>query len=131
MSWEDDDAPRVELEAALKPLLPDSWRVITRLGEADNADRTTLRLSQLTLRRIAAAPRSRSVEVVFLAELTVPLEGLEGAEDQLDAEVASWLVAMTAKGLSWTDFTKTQTAEGRLGYRGELITTARHRKATP
>lgn len=129
MTWEDDDSPRVDLEAALRPLLPSSWRVITRLGDADNADTTTLRLSQLTLRRIPAAPRSRSVEVVYLVELTVPSESLEHAEDQLDAEVASWLVAMTDKGLSWSDFTKTQTAEGRLGYRGEITTTARHRKA--
>jgi hypothetical protein len=118
------DVPRIELAEKLAPTLPAAWRVITLVGEADNADTTTLRLSQLTLRRIPKAPRSRSVEVVFEAVLTVPNESVAHAEDRLDDELVEWLVAVTALGLTWSEFTKTQTGEGRLGYRGELTMTA-------
>ena len=117
--------PRDDLAATLTPTLPAGWRVITRLAENDDDDRaTTLRLSQLTIRRIPAAPRSRSVEVVFEAVVTVPGEDRAAAEDRLDDELMAWLVAVTRLGLSWTEFVKTQTSEGRLGYRGELTTAA-------
>lgn len=118
------NVPRVDLAAALTPTLPEGWRIVDKLGEADNADVTTLRLSQLTLRRIQAAPRARSVAVVFEAVLTVPSGSLEHAEDDLDDRVVEWLVGLTALGLGWTEFTKTMTGEDRLGYRGEITTTA-------
>lgn len=124
--------PRSDLAAALTPTLPAGWRVIERVGEADNADATTLRLAQLTIRRTPAAPRSKSVELVFEAVLTVPGEDIEAAEDRLDDEVMAWLLTLTnVRGLTWSEFTKTKTPEGRLGYRGELTTTAvNDRKAT-
>lgn len=116
--------PRADLADTLKPTLPSTWRLIDHVADADNAEQTTLRLTQLTLRRVPQAPRSRAVEVVFEAVLTVAGEDMAGAEDRLDDELLEWLVVVTRLGLTWTDFTKTKTSEGRLGYRGELSTSA-------
>lgn len=116
--------PRVDLAAKLEPTLPKGWRLMQHVADSDNAEGVTLRLVQLTLRRNPAAPRSRGVEGVFEAVLTVSGDDLEAAEDRLDDELLAWLVVVTQLGLSWTEFTKTKTAEGRLGYRGELVVAA-------
>lgn len=126
--------PREDTAAAVQPLLPDGWRVLTHLGTDDNSDApVTLRLAQQAIRPLQGF-RTPQVEVQFEATLTVPHEDPEAAEDALDDAMLSLAVILSgstdgAKRVRWGEFTKAL-VDGRWGYQGPItITASADRKA--
>lgn len=96
--------PRQALAAALKPLLPKRWRLIERLEEKDEVDKTTVRLKHLGIERSPAAP-TRVHDNRFVVTITSAVAGTI-AEDQLDDDVSALLHALDSAHITWTSAEK-------------------------
>jgi hypothetical protein len=123
------DVPaRLELEAALRLLLPGGWRIVADERVLDDSDATTLRLSQRTVERLSIAGTGVH-DVGFTATITTAGTDLVRAEARLDDELEAFLWALDSAGILWESATKGLYGEAnaqRLGYQLSIhVSTAR------
>lgn len=97
-----DYAPRQALAEALKPNLPESWRIIPYTDKIDVPDTTVLMLRLTALTRYAPAPQAGFTgewEFILITPHTDP----EGAEDDLDESFITLANLLNAsRNLVWT-----------------------------
>jgi hypothetical protein len=96
---------RKDLKAALKPLLPRNWQIVTADKSLDEITKPALIISQRT---ITPAPNALGNHLVtFLLTVMDPRADEEAAEDALDNEVDDLLFAIDkTKGVWWTSAEK-------------------------
>jgi len=106
--------PRKVLEAALKPLLPKTWRLEGSGRPVDNVPATVVKLQQLAVRKLPQAPFALH-EIDVRATITAPGEQTQTVEDKLDRDLLTFVTALDDARILWAEATKV-IAESRLGY---------------
>lgn len=108
--------PRTVLKELLKPLLPNTWRIIPHETNPDVQNTTVVMLKQESIDRNPAAPQGAH-DITFTVTIESPLEGLERAEDILDDQVNLLIHKIDDLGIAWTTAKKVLApSSGRLAY---------------
>jgi len=108
------NAPRDALAAALKPLLPRTWKIVPAVTPTDVLSTTVVVLKQLAITPLPVAPRDcHGIE--FVVTIWSPLADPINAERDLDDSVNALIHAIDAAGIGWDRATKVQD-DNRLGY---------------
>lgn len=115
---------RAVLLAAVQPLVPAQWQLVTDESAQDDVQLPRVTLSQRTIGPATFA--GTAVHVVgFTVTVTVPDSDLGAAEDALDDDIEVFIWALDSARVLWTEATK-GLYDGRLGYQlGVQITTNR------
>lgn len=109
------DAPRHALDAALKPLLPVTWRIVPYQRNLDTLDTTTVMFKQNAMRHLPAAPLG-AIQVDMTVTIITDLTDPEASEDALDADVLALVVAFDDLGILWTEARKVGWNEQHIAY---------------
>lgn len=94
------------LTAAIKPLLPATWRFIPNQKTPEKVTVPTVVMKLLRLEPLPEAPRG-AIRNVLVLTLITPIEEDVKAENALDDDVVAFLTALDGhKRIAWTDAQK-------------------------
>jgi hypothetical protein len=108
-------APVVALGAALKPLLPSTWLLVTSEKNLETMSKITVVLHQQRIAPLPAAPMGAHT-VSIVAQIISPLDDRERAERQLDDPINAFVHVLDENGFAWTSAEKVSTEDGHLAY---------------
>ncbi|MET0725928.1 MAG: hypothetical protein ABWY36_06225 [Leifsonia sp.] len=95
---------RDELEKALKPLLPKSWKIIPVQRNVDSLSSTIVMFKQQSIARLPEAPQGARI-VEFTMTIAVPSQDTDRGERLMDDQLVDLLNAIDAIDtieLRWT-----------------------------
>ncbi|GAB3118409.1 hypothetical protein [Glaciibacter psychrotolerans] len=98
-------APRKDLAALLKPLLPRTWKIVEHQTTTDVLTVTKVTLKQLRIVRTPAAPQGAH-DIEFIVTITSALTDPARAEDELDDQVNMLIHALDRAGIPWSSAAK-------------------------
>jgi hypothetical protein len=109
-------APRLQLQNAIKPLLPNRWLIKPTSAKTDNVAAPVVQFQQTRIEKLAAAPRGKFA-VEFMMTVKSGKEQTQAAENELDTLIIELLYALTKAGIVWRDCDKRVfDNQTRLGY---------------
>ena len=106
---------RAQLAAALKPHLPDTWRIVPAQRNVDFGNKVTLLVKQRSYVRLAQAPASH-LTIEFVLTLVSKHQDIDRAEDELDELLPDLLPLLETSKMRWESATKVEVDGNRLGY---------------
>lgn len=121
-------APRIELQAALKPLLPRTWKIVPNARSVDSVPTTVVQIRLLEVTKLPQAPVALH-QHTFRLTISAPQEKQQAAEDRLDDDLIVFLNALDEARIRWDTATKVEVGEmRRLGYDINVITTGKKKE---
>jgi hypothetical protein len=108
-------APRHALRAALKPIIPETWKIIPYQRDVGVLSQTIVMFKQGAIRPLPAAP-IKALQVDMTATIVSPLSDTARAEDELDDDVLSLTFALDELGILWTEARKVLFNDSNLAY---------------
>ncbi len=109
-------APRLELAAQLKPLLPKTWTIVANARSVDSVPNTTVQIRLLEVSKLPQAPIALH-QLSYRLTITAPGEVNQAVENRLDDDLITFLTALDTARIRWDTATKVEVGDmRRLGY---------------